>query len=74
MRHNKIAMDFKLICGPLEYSSSICSINPIPSVYKHIIIEINPYWTLDAKYNKLCEFAKDFSYKKAVVNTRKKCM
>jgi len=39
-----------------------------------ISIEINPYWTLDAKYNKLCEYVKDFSYKKAVVNTRKKCM
>ncbi len=74
MIRNKIAMALKSICGLLESSSSICSINPILSVAINIILEINPYWTIEVKYNKLCEFAKDFSYKKAVANTRKKCI
>ena len=42
--------------------------------YLYFNQEINPYWNLDEKAKELTKLAADFSYKKAVMKTKKKIL
>lgn len=56
------------LCSPILLHAQ----HVLPLRYASLDSEINPYWSLEDKYKELSEKAKDFSYRKAVMSSRKK--